>query len=416
MVSRIGGGPPAPGLTPFLIFWLLFGAAPLLAGIFLLQSEPAHRRFWWRVLLGVLLLFLVVGADGNLGPRSWHHLLRGEKFPGTDADALTHTLVTAHLGAEISKGRNLLWCGTFQLAWNEACRLTGGDLQFQKEHSMIAALNKHSFTKESLDEPSYVAMAGFVKEDIHEKIRKAVEVKFRGVFKPRFIPDKGLTPRPQDFVAYACLYKKLSFAIPFERPEEELRFRGVLVPAFGLGPYKPSLKKVYAQVSILDYQSEADFIIELKTQSDSDRLILAKVQPESNLADTLTSVGKRVVTGQVESAVTNDILLVPRIKLDLTRRYSELEGLRLVPQASGVAKDLVLMSAVQNTKFEMNERGAELESEAHMAFACDKQRDPIPKHRMIFDKPFLILMQRRDGKTPYFAFWVENPEALVSWR
>ncbi len=64
----------------------------------------------------------------------------------------------------------------------------------------------------------------------------------------------------------------------------------------------------------------------------------------------------------------------------------------------------------------MNEKGVELKSEAHMAFGCAKQEAPVPKHRMIFDKPFLILMQRRDAKTPYFVFWVDNPEALVSWK
>jgi hypothetical protein len=38
------------------------------------------------------------------------------------------------------------------------------------------------------------------------------------------------------------------------------------------------------------------------------------------------------------------------------------------------------------------------------------------QHVMVFDKPFLILMQKRDSKVPYFAFWVDNIEALVSWK
>jgi len=35
---------------------------------------------------------------------------------------------------------------------------------------------------------------------------------------------------------------------------------------------------------------------------------------------------------------------------------------------------------------------------------------------MIFDKPFLVLVQRSDAKMPYFALWVDNPEILVSWK
>ena len=41
------------------------------------------------------------------------------------------------------------------------------DLQFKKDLPLISELNKHSFTTNSLDESSYVAMAGFVANDIH---------------------------------------------------------------------------------------------------------------------------------------------------------------------------------------------------------------------------------------------------------
>jgi hypothetical protein len=177
ILDRIGGSRPVPELINFLVFWLIFGAGPLAAGILLLRAEPASKRFWYRVLAGVLFLFLAVGADGNFGPTNWHALFRHEKLPGTDAASLKQTIVSPHLEAEITKGTNVLWCGTFQLAWNEACDLTGGDLQFDRDHPMVAVLNKHTFTKDSIDGSSYVAMAGFVKDDIHENIQRAVNEK-----------------------------------------------------------------------------------------------------------------------------------------------------------------------------------------------------------------------------------------------
>lgn len=416
IAGRIGGGHPSPYLVELLIGWLFLGATPLAAGVLLLPTRPSTKRFWWRLLLGVSLLFLVVGADGNLGPTNWHQMFRREKLAGTDAATLKQTVVSPTLDAQIVKGTNLLWCGTFQLAWNEACRLTGGNLQFERGLPIISALNKHSFTKDSLDEPSYIAMSGFVKDNIHDQITKAVDEKFHGMFKPRFIPDKTLTPRQNDFVAYACLYKNLSFSKPFERLDEALTFGGTKVSAFGIGPYKASLDQIYSQVLILDYQSADDFVIELRTKSEGDRLIFAKTQPKSSFGDTVMAVGSRIARGKSETAATNDLLVVPRIKLDLTREYSEIEGLTLVPKGTNVAKDLVLMSAVQNTLFEMNEKGVELRSEAHMAFGCAKQMEPVSKHIMIFDKPFLILMQRRDAKMPYFALWVDNPEVLIAWK
>src|SRR5258705_3064302 len=226
VVSRITGSHPEPVLIRFLVFWLIFGAGPLSAGILLLQTSPAGKRFSRWVLLSVLLLFLAVGADGTFGPTNWHQLFRDEKLPATDAASLKQTIVSPDLDAQIGKGTNVLWCGTFQLAWNEACRLAGGDLRFESEHRMISALNKHVFTKESLDEASYIAIAGFVKDNTHDRIRRALAEKFHAAFKPRFIPDKGLTSRPQDFVAYACLCKNLSFPTPFERLDETLTFGG----------------------------------------------------------------------------------------------------------------------------------------------------------------------------------------------
>ena len=416
IADRVGGGGPKPELMYFLPIWLVLGAAPLAAGILLLRSTPFKTRIWRYALLGAALLLLAVGGDVMLGPTNWYQLFRREKLPATDAAALKHTVVSPCLDTEITKGTNLLWCGTFQLAWNEACRLAGGDLQFVPGHPMIAALNRHAFTKESLDDASYVAMAGFVKDNIHDKIQRAVEEKFGGAFGPRFIPDKALTPHLHDFVAYACLYKNLSFPTPFERLDDSLTFGGVRVPAFGLSEHKPALDAIYPQVLILDYRSADDFVIELKTKSAGDRLILAKLEPQSTLADTVLTVSNRIAERHPETASTNDLLMIPRMKLDLTQRYSEIEGPWLVPKGTNIAIDIFLQSAVQNTFFGMNERGVELRSEAHVALGCGKQEEPVSKHRMLFDKPFLILMQRAEAKVPYFAFWVDNPEALVSWE
>ncbi len=49
-----------------------------------------------------------------------------------------------------------------------------------------------------------------------------------------------------------------------------------------------------------------------------------------------------------------------------------------------------------------------------MAFGCSAPAPPpAVKHVMIFDEPFLILLQRREADVPYFAMWVANPELLV---
>jgi hypothetical protein len=48
-----------------------------------------------------------------------------------------------------------------------------------------------------------------------------------------------------------------------------------------------------------------------------------------------------------------------------------------------------------------------------MAFACAKAETPVPTHKMIFDKPFLLLLQRANATQPYFVIWIDNAELLV---
>jgi hypothetical protein len=217
-------------------------------------------------------------------------------------------------------------------------------------------------------------------------------------------------------VAYALLYKKLSFPSVFEKMDEQFTFGQTPVSAFGFRDHKQGIEDLYKQVVVLSYEDSDSFIIELKTKSEGDRLILAKVKPGAMLQNTVEVVNGRIEQGQPEAATTNDVLLVPRIKLDVTRRYTEIEGLHFRPKGTNVSKDLWLRSAAQAILFEMNEKGVELKSEAHMALGCEKSSEPEKKHIMIFDKPFLLMLQRRGVQRPYLVLWVDNPEVLVSWR
>jgi hypothetical protein len=415
IIYRIGGGRPEFPTIPLLWAWVIFGGLPLGLGIRALYTTPSKRRFWWWTIAAMLVLFLVPVLDTLGGPQNWHHVFRREKLPASDAASLTRTLVSPHLEVSVTPGKNLLWCGTMQLAWNEMCRLTGGDLQFENQPEMVPIMNKRSFTKDALDEASYVAMAGFVKDKIHDEIRHAVESKFGTKRNPQLIPSKSLTPFPNDLVAYASLIKQLSFPNGFEKLNEGFAFGKTPVSAFGFQDQKEGVQELYKQVVVLSYENEDDFIIELKTKSEGDRLFLAKIKPKALLANTVEAVNGRIDQARPEAPTTNDVLIVPQIKLDVTRRYSEIEGLHLKPQGTNVSKDLYIRSALQAIQFEMNEKGVELKSEAHM-LACEKSAVPEKKHIMIFDKPFLVMLQRRGVRTPYFVLWVDNPEVLISWK
>jgi hypothetical protein len=260
----------------------------------------------------------------------------------------------------------------------------------------------------------YIALAGFVRDGIHDRIRRALDDTFGGLARPKYIPPPDLTPRPQDIVAYAYLFKHLEFAVPFERLDEPITFGPRKLAGFGMSGLKPGCGDMCPQVLLLDYRTPDDFVIEPRTKSAGDRLILAKCAPGETLARTVDATLRRADPAKAAQATPGDVLRVPKLNFDVTRRYGELEGKRLVSGNPAVAKDLILLSALQNTRFQLDEKGVRLRSEGHMAFGCSRAAMPEPKHVMVFDRPFLITLVQTGAKAPYFALWVDNVELLVT--
>lgn len=339
------------------------------------------------------------------------------KLLTASADQLQATVITPHLEVPIEPGRSVLWCATFQLAWNEVCTLVGEDIHFDEEPPMVAILNRKSATKADLDEASYVALAGFVRDGIYDQIPKALDRKFKGAARPHLLPNPAVAPRPQDIVAYAYLFKNLEFPTPFERLDEPLDFGGTRVECFGIGHEdKPDHRRLYPQVRILYYNDPDDFAVELLTKSEGDHVILAKRRPGATLFETVAATEQQAAASEPIQAVTGDVLIVPKFNFDLTREYAELYSVpgepprKLVVMNPDIAKDLEIVSAIQNIRFQMDERGVRLRSEFQLLFSLGRTAS---QHVMIFDKPFLVLLKREGAKAPYFALWVDNPELLV---
>ena len=361
-----------------------------------------------------LLGLLWIGACGT--SRTHDDAFTEEGLLVTNATELQHTQVTPHLEASVAE-ENVLWCASFQLAWNEACALVGEDLRFAKdEPAMVEVLNKKTFTSQHLDQESYVAVAGFVKDNIFGEIDQQLIDQVPGPGHAPLYPSRNtLRPRPQDIVAYSYLFKNLEFEVPFERIEKPMTFGAEEVPCFGVGEkYKHQHGAMLEQLDILDYQGEDDFVIELKTKGEQDQLILAKVQPAKTLQETVSAVQARAANTEPVQAVVGDVLKVPKLNFDITRHYRELEGKRFVVKNPKIARDLVILSALQNIRFQLDEEGVRLRSESHISFGCGAAPPPPPtRHIMVFDKPFLMLLKRVDADVPYFVLWVQNPELLV---
>jgi hypothetical protein len=334
---------------------------------------------------------------------------------------LKDTQLVAHPDAPIPHNQNVIWCGTLQLAWNKAIDLIGEKPQFENQPPVVDLLNRQDFTTRDLDPASYVAIADFERNHVEAEIRAALEKTFHGAASPELIPPVPANPGPDDFVAYAYLFKNLAFEHPF-LDGIPILFGTTQVSSFGFnGDASPLRDKLAAQVTICSYNTDDDFVLKLKTNQAGDELILAKVPtdnaklpPGPNFGLRINAVLTRAMSLHPEFPGPGDTLAIPKLNYDLRKEFAELEGLTLIPGPTAKFKSkLTLTKAEQLVRFQLNEKGAVLKSEAVIIMRTLAMRAGPPPRRLIFDKPFLILMKRADSPQPYFAMWVGNASLLV---
>jgi hypothetical protein len=151
--------------------------------------------------------------------------------------------------------------------------------------------------------------------------------------------------------------------------------------------------------------------VEIATKSDGDRLLLAKVRPDSTLAQTIAAVQARADTSQGKPPEPETRMEVPILNFRLTKDYEELLGKTVQCPNKKLSGQFFVMVR-QLIQFKLNEKGAKLKAEA---VAVTKSAIFVGHEspQLIFDKPFLILMERKGAANPYFAIWIDNPELLV---
>jgi len=331
------------------------------------------------------------------------------------SDQLKQTIITAHMEEKIESGNNLIYCSTFQIAWNmlqdsivrEEIKLSGNPL-------IAKMLNKQRSTARDLSEDCYVAMVGELTEEFLRRINDALKEKF-GDQAPDEVKEPILPRIPQIF-SYAYLYKDLQFPLEFESLENPVHFHSqdtvTDVKAFGIEKLSDANKELGKQVQVIEYEREPgyasapkSFIIGLESKSENDQIILACVEPEANLLETIEMVSKKVEQAPPASLKPDETLQIPKLDFNVDHSFSELTSRNFLNEGW---KGWFISKATQWIRFKLNEKGAVLKSEARIVML----KGPISR-RFVFDKPFLIYLKQKDAEHPYFAMWVDNAELLM---
>lgn len=365
---------------------------------------------------------LSTGTTRVFGPIPWKQSSGGSNAAFRDivnADTMIGTTVAAHWTAPIEEGKSCVWCGTYQLSWNVLVDdVIQEPVRFVEPNPLAELLNRREFTGANLAPESYRIAAGRCRPEDVVKLKQQLDE----AFPANTFDSKSLRGGPDDCYAFAFLKKSLPFEFPFDEiaasPAFQFAGQSSNVRYFGYDPFAATdatAKSNFAQVVVLDYRDDDDFVLRLLTKQ-RDSIVLAKVAPAKTLKETFDAVRQRIdatkkMPGFRAQMERNERLYVPELNFSTFRDFQELAGKRLANRGWNS-----MAGAFQVIRFQLDRKGAELESwggEIVTPNGHDELQKPPKPRNFIFDKPFLVYLQESPDKEPYLVIWVGNDELLV---
>jgi len=368
-----------------------------------------RKRLW----LGVLILAVAFGiwVTGNHLGCFEHHVPCS--FHG-DSRGLKQTVIVPALDTPMPSGKNVIWCSSFQLAWNHARDdVIHAPIRLKGATAVADRLNRGKQSETDLPPGACYATAGTVEKGIIATIQHEMAQHFPAHHEPAFE-----SRSPDDIIAYGYLEVKAPFVTPFDTLHSPLLFtdsanRSVRLNSFGVD--KGTKKEIRESVNERYYLYHGrEFIVTLHTKANM-QIILARIEPKATLAATVADVEAKLAEPikynreDERQLGENDTLVVPNMKWQVNHHFSELESQSVAnPGFTGY----YFTDARQSIDFFLNNTGARLKAEASDRLSCS-----MP-HELLFNHPFLLyLRQEKAGKTaqPFFAMWVDNAELLDKW-
>ncbi len=392
----------------------------------LARAAGLHLPWGGMLLMGVVGAVLVAVVLGTTGISSYirqrvAYASKAETFSGS-SERLERTTVVPTLDSPMPMGRNVIWCSSFQLAWNEVKdKVLGAPLEVVGAEELAARLNTAPQSALDVDADSVYVAAGRIRQGIIARIERDMAAKFPSHKLPDFNEYNRV---PEGILSYSFLRANVPFKHPFRQLDEALTFRDsegteTQVAGFGLWQaFLPRCEKVREQVEIL-YSREAkdrdrlgqleEYALDLCRHSEPYQVVVAVVEPRGSLAYTLEYIRLQTVEfkdrhdcEEASRLDRADVVKIPEMFWRIDHRFRELIG-KVVVNANPA---MPIIEALQTIEFRLDRSGAMLESESNIAIAA------IPR-KFAFNRPFLIYMQKRDAEQPFFVMWVDNAELLV---
>ncbi len=274
------------------------------------MSTPHHHGFsrFWQVWIVVGLCLLCLGY--------WWQQSRPYPPPPLsfdgDSGSLHDLVIVPTLDTPMPPGKSVLWCSSFQLAWNQLKQdIVKEPIRIEGAEPTADRLNRAEQSLSDISADSVYAVAGFNRDGVIDKLRSEMHERFPGTPLPDLDGDKAA------ITAFAHLSAGVKYAHPFQVNPEPIEFtdgRGqkTSVACFGVPPggSRTVPFEVRRQVGILYAKYAKDvaleFALDLSLESQPNEIVLALMKPEATLAETIYDLQGKMAKYQAEIESTRN--------------------------------------------------------------------------------------------------------------
>lgn len=336
------------------------------------------------------------------------------------------------------------WTSTFQLCWNEFIKLVGTEkIEYVEGNPPLAdELNKQLFTKDDLSNDSYYVSV--TKQTLKHKkeIEKAIKEKFNessdilNSFKFDNIPDE----ETNKWFIYSMLLKNFKFIKPYSildseyfNNEKSQKYKYFGYTNIGDDRKNQPLRESYTES--LFYINDDDFAVKFSDKNKKEEMILYLTSSDKSFDEIYLEllnknakkdkyIQDRIKEMQNKYAINSEIKFKNYYKIPFIHIDEELNFDKELAQKD--IKDKTydktgytweILKTLQTIKFDLDNEGAKLKSEAGMSVMMKTSLEPIREIEVnnlyYFNRPFVIFLKENGKNKPYFAARVKDGKYLV---
>ncbi len=306
--------------------------------------------------------------------------------------------ITTVLTLEDKIQTDTIWCGTFQLIWNDLKNdLAKQDIIFNPQLEVVENLNKETFNTNDISDSYYYKKIGTPSIALKKEIEKGIKDKFNET--SDILDDFDFNSgNPKDYFLYVMLKKEFKFEKAFEELEKSKFGNYNNVEYFGIkSEDKDELRQ---QVNVLYYNSEDSFAIKLDTKGD-DEVIFCKSPRGNTFNEIYDSIMKQESKYDGNKYLKDsEFFKVPNIKINEKNEFTQIQG---IPYEFSNGDIYTIDKAVQTIKFELDKEGGKIKSEAGIMNKATAILEPEKPRRFFVDDTFAIFLVEKGKSKPYFA-------------